>query len=324
MNPTASTRDGARPFAIVTGASSGIGYELARCCAQDGYDLLVVADEPQIEEKARALRDCGTAVQALQADLSTIEGIDQLVAAAGGRPVDALLANAGRGLGKGFLDQDFDAARHVLDTNITGTIALVQRIGRGMRERGKGRILITGSIAGYMPGSYQAVYNGTKAFLDSFSYALREELRDSGITVTCLMPGATDTEFFARADLLDTEVGTGKKGDATEVARQGYEAMCEGKPGVVTGMRNKLEVAMTRVIPDTRLARMHAKQTAPGTAQNHRENGSGKMVAGAVGGLALLTVAALLVRHARGGGWIGHALRPASATVARRLRRLAG
>ena len=121
------------------------------------------------------------------------------------------MANAGHGLGKGFLDQDFEEARHVIDTNITGTVYLIQRIGRDMRARGQGRILITGSIAGFMPGSFQAVYNGTKAFIDSFSFALRNELKDSGVTVTCLMPGATETEFFERADMLDTKVGQAKR-----------------------------------------------------------------------------------------------------------------
>jgi short chain dehydrogenase len=106
------------------------------------------------------------------------------------------LANAGRGLGKGFLDQDFADILRVLDTNITGTLYLIQTIGRKMRDRGAGRILITGSIAGFIPGAYQAVYNASKAFLDSFSFALRAELKERGVTVTCLMPGATETEFF--------------------------------------------------------------------------------------------------------------------------------
>jgi short-subunit dehydrogenase len=276
-----------RPFAVVTGASSGIGYELARCCAERGYDLLIAADEAQIEDKAQQLRAHGTEVRAVQADLATVEGVEKLVAAAGGRAVDALLANAGHGLGKAFLDQDFEAARHVLDTNVTGTLLLLQRVGRQMRERRSGRILITGSIAGYMPGSYQAVYNGSKAFLDSFAYALREELKDSGVSVTCLMPGVTDTKFFERADLLDTKVGTQKKDDPALVARQGFEAMLAGKPGVVTGLKNKLQVAAATVTPGTALARQHAKQAAPGTAQAHPAN-KAKAVAGAVGGLALL------------------------------------
>ncbi|MBV8574950.1 MAG: SDR family NAD(P)-dependent oxidoreductase, partial [Acetobacteraceae bacterium] len=185
-----------RPLAIVTGASTGIGYELAKCCAQNGFDLLVAADEPAIQEAAQAFGQLGAAVEAVQADLATIEGVDKLYAAANGRRVEALLANAGRGLGKGFLDQDFKDIRDVIDTNVTGTVYLIHKIGRDMRARGQGRILITGSIAGSLPGAYQAIYNATKSFLDSFSFAIRHELKDSGVTVTCLMPGATETEFF--------------------------------------------------------------------------------------------------------------------------------
>jgi short-subunit dehydrogenase len=299
MNTQISANAGSRPLAVVTGASTGIGLELARCCAENGHDLLTVADEPRIEEAARQLRSHGVEVQALQADLATLEGVERLVAAVGGRPVDALLANAGRGLGKGFLDQDFDEARRVLDTNITGTIALLHRLGREMRARGRGRILITGSIAGFMPGSFQAVYNGTKAFLDSFAYALREELKDSGVTVTCLMPGPTDTEFFERADLLDTKIGTGMKDDPAKVARLGFEAMMAGEAGVVTGARGKAEVAMSHFLPQTMLAHKHAKQTAPGTAQ---ARGTGRMVAGAIGGLALLTAGAWMLSGTRAGG----------------------
>ena len=136
-----------------------------------------------------------------------LDSVDRLYAAIKGRPVEALLANAGHGLGHGFLDQNFDEVRHIIDTNITGTLYLIQRVGRDMRARDRGRILITGSVAGFMPGSFQAVYSGTKAFINSFSFALRNELQDTGVTVTCLMPGATETEFFARADMLDTKVG---------------------------------------------------------------------------------------------------------------------
>ncbi len=210
-----------RPLAVVTGASAGIGFELAKCCARNGFDLLVAADEATIHTAATEFRELGAAVDAVEADLSTIEGVDQLYAALRGRPVDALLANAGRGLGKGFLDQHFDQVRKVVDTNITGTIYLLQKVGRDMRTRGRGRILITGSIAGFIPGTYQAVYNGTKAFLDSFAFALRHEVKDAGITVTCLMPGATETDFFERADMLDTKVGSAKKDDPAMVAEPG-------------------------------------------------------------------------------------------------------
>jgi short-subunit dehydrogenase len=257
----------ARPLAIVTGASTGIGYELAKCCAEHGFDLLVAADEPAIHEAAQEFRALGVAVEAVEADLATLEGVDKLYGAAGGRRVDALLANAGRGLGKGFLDQDFDEVRHVVDTNITGTIYLIQRVGQDMRAQGRGRILITGSIAGFIPGTYQAVYNGTKAFLDSFSFALRAEMKDTGVTVTCLMPGATETDFFERADMLDTKVGQQKKDDPADVARTGFDAMMNGEGDVVAGWKNKLQSAIASVTPSGVLAEQHRKMAEPGSGK---------------------------------------------------------
>jgi short-subunit dehydrogenase len=254
-------------LAVVTGASTGIGYELAKCCAQDGYDLLIAADEDKVMQAADNLRAFGTNVTGINVDLATRAGVDKLVEALQGRPVDALLANAGRGLGRGFLDQDFDEARRVVDTNITGTIYLIHRVGRQMREAGRGRILITGSIAGFMPGTYQAVYNGTKAFLDSFSFAIRHELRDTGVSVTCLMPGATETDFFERADMLDTKVGTDKKDDPAMVARQGFDAMMKGQGDVVTGWMNKLQSAIALLTPSDMLAEQHRKMAEPGTAR---------------------------------------------------------
>jgi short-subunit dehydrogenase len=256
-----------RKFAIVTGASTGIGLELAKCCAQDGFDLLIAADEPEIEQSAALLRGNGAQVDAVQADLATLEGVDKLYAAAKGRPVDALLANAGHGLGHAFLDQEFSRARHVIDTNITGTVYLIHKVGNDMRRRNAGRILVTGSIAGFIPGSFQAVYNGSKAFLNSFSFALREELRDTKVTITCLMPGATETEFFERADMMDTAVGVAKKDDAADVARAGFDAMMKGEGDVVTGLRNKVQSSVANVLPAGMLARQHRKQAEPGTAK---------------------------------------------------------
>jgi short-subunit dehydrogenase len=253
-------------FAIVTGASSGIGYELADICARDGFDLLVAADTTDIHAAAESFRAHGVAVEALFADLSTVAGVDRLYAEARGRRVDALLANAGHGLGGAFLDQDFAAVRHVIDTNTTGTVYLIQLVGRDMRARGAGRILITGSIAGFMPGAFQAVYNGTKAFVDSFSFALRNELKDTGVTVTCLMPGATETDFFARADMLDTKVGQSDKDDPADVARVGYEAMMRGDGDIVSGWKNKLFSALANVTPAAVLAEQHRKMAEPGSA----------------------------------------------------------
>lgn len=256
-----------RPFAIVTGASTGIGLELARRCAKEGYDLLIAADEPAIEQAATSLRGSGAEVEAVQADLATTEGVDRLYAAVRGRAVDALLANAGRGLGHAFFDQEFAKVRRVIDTNITGTVYLIHKIGNDMRRRNAGRILITGSIAGFMPGSFQAVYNGTKAFLNSFSFALREELKDTDVTVTCLMPGATETEFFRRAEMMDTKIGTEEKDDAAEVANNGFDAMIKGKGDVVSGLRNKVQSAVANVTPAGVLAGQHRKKAEPGTAK---------------------------------------------------------
>jgi uncharacterized protein len=267
MNARATQGDGGGRLAVVTGASSGIGRELARCCAQGGYDLVIAADQDEIMDAKRDLESLGVTVDAVEADLATQQGVDHLYDAIRGRRVDALLANAGHGLGHAFLDQDFDEARHVIDTNITGTAYLVHRVGRDMRAQGGGRILFTGSIAGFLPGSFQAVYNGTKAFVDSFAAALRNELKDTGVTVTCLMPGATDTEFFARADMLDTKVAAGKKDDPAEVARAGYQAMQNGEADVVTGLGNKMQLAASHVMSSDMLAEQHRKQAEPGSAR---------------------------------------------------------
>ena len=255
-----------RPLAVVTGASSGIGLELARECAKNGFDLVIAADRP-LGAASADLRALGATVDAIEADLATPEGIEKVCATLQGRPVAALLANAGHGLGKGFLDQSFNDITHVIDTNVTGTLALIHRVGKDMRARNSGRILITGSIAGFMPGAFQAVYNGTKAFIDSFSWALRNELEETGVTVTCLMPGVTDTDFFERADMMDTKVGAGKKMDAGEVARIGFKAMMDGDGDVVAGMKNKLQSAIATVTPSGVLAEQHRKMAEPGSAK---------------------------------------------------------
>ena len=257
-----------RPLAIVTGASSGIGLELAKLVAKDGYDLLIAADDPQLETAAEVLQGLnGATVETVTADLATTAGVDALIAKAEGRVVEVLCANAGHGLGHAFLDQDFDHARHVVDTNVTGTIYLIHQIGRRMRERGNGKILITGSIAGFTPGTYQAVYNGTKAFINSFGWALRTELKDTGVTVTVLMPGATETDFFDRAEMRDTAVGAAPKDDPAKVAADGWEALKRGDGDIVSGLHNKAQTAMASVTPSAVLAEQHGKMAAPGSAK---------------------------------------------------------
>ncbi|WP_076070336.1 SDR family NAD(P)-dependent oxidoreductase [Sphingomonas montana] len=258
-----------RKYAVITGASTGIGFELASLAAENGYDILVVADEALIDAAAADFRTHGGAVESLQADLSTIEGVDALIAATNGRTIDLLCANAGRGLGKGFLDQDVADWRRVVDTNITGTLYLLQTVLRDMVARDAGKVLVTGSIAGFIPGSFQAVYNGTKAFVDSFTDAIRDELKEAkGVTITTLMPGPVETEFFDRADMMDTSVGVSEsKSEAGDVARDGWDAVMAGKASVVSGWKNKVQVAMAHVTPAPILAHMHRNMAEPGSAE---------------------------------------------------------
>ncbi len=250
-----------RHLAVVTGASTGIGLELARLAAQDGHDLVVAADEAAIHDVA-ALGDGD--IRTIEADLATARGVARLWEAIGDRPVDYMMANAGRGLGGAFLDQDWDRIEEIVHLNVTGTTAVVQRAARAMARQGTGRILITGSLAGNLPGSYQAVYNATKAYLDTLSWGIRNELKDSGVTVTCLLPGPMDTEFFRRADMEDTPVGQSEsKENPSRVARRGYEAMMAGQSGISGSFMTRMQNALSGIVPDSVLARMHRGMAEP-------------------------------------------------------------
>ena len=252
-------------FAIVTGASAGIGLELAKLALKDGYDVLVAADTPF--DAAAGLEGMGGSVDTLEVDLSSIEGVDRLLDATGGRIVDLLCANAGHGLGHAFLDQNLADWRHVVDTNVTGTLYLLQKVLKPMVARNAGKVLVTGSIAGFIPGSFQAVYNGSKAFVDSFTDALRNEIKDAdGVTLTTLMPGPVDTEFFERADMEDTSVGaSGSKSDPADVAKDGWDAVMGGKASIVSGWKNKLQAAAAHITPASVLAEQHRKMAEPGS-----------------------------------------------------------
>ena len=256
---------GGQPLAIVTGASSGIGYNLARLAALNGFDLVVAADEGRVREAARDFTRLGANVRAVEADLSTEKGVDTLYDAVKQleRPVEALFANAGRTLGEAFIDQDWREAKGVISTNVTGTAYLLHKFGRDMRERGRGRILITGSVEGYIPGTDQAIYNATKAFLNSFAIALRHELAGTGVTVTCLLPGATDTEIFARGRVKDTALGQGPKSDALAVANTGFNALMRGEESAVHGLSNKIITAASGLIPPGIAARLHGLAAKP-------------------------------------------------------------
>jgi short-subunit dehydrogenase len=258
----------AHQFAVVTGASSGIGLELAKQFATHGYDLLVVAEDTGIEGAAASLRSLGARVDAVQADLATHEGVHALVERieAAGRPVDAVAINAGVGVGGPFIETDLDAELNLINLNIVSTVHLAKHVLKKMAARGEGRVLFTSSIAAEMPGPFEAVYAASKAFVQSFSEALRNELKDTNVSVTALQPGPTETNFFHRAEMDDTRVGAGKKDDAAEVARQGFEAMLAGKDHVVAGsIKNKLQSTMAQITPEPALAEMHRHLSEPGS-----------------------------------------------------------
>lgn len=252
-------------FAIITGASTGIGRELAKLAAAEGYDLLLAADTPFHDRPGRASGN----IETLEIDLSSPKGVDRLLEAAHGRTVDLLCANAGHGLGHAFLDQAPAQWRHVIDTNIVGTLYLLQKVLKQMALRDEGKVLVTGSVAGFMPGSFQAVYNGSKAFIDSFIDAVRNELKEKrGVTITTLMPGATETEFFHRAQMDDTRIGQQQKDDPADVAKTGWDAVMSGKADVVHGLKNKLQAAASHVLPEAVTAQMHRGMAEPGSAKD--------------------------------------------------------
>ncbi|MBY0135853.1 SDR family NAD(P)-dependent oxidoreductase [Paracoccus yeei] len=246
-------------LALVTGASTGIGLELARIARADGHQTIVVADEPAIHQTAAELD-----AEAVEADLATPDGVAAVLAHLGEREVDLLMLNAGTGLGHAFLDQDPQRIDHVVMTNVLGVLRLAHPLGRRMQARGQGRILITGSIAGFMPGTFQAIYNASKAFLNNFALGWNEELKDTGVTVTCLMPGPTDTAFFERAGLLDTPIGQMKnKDDPAMVARAGNDAMMAGQAQMTPGLKNKMQATLAEVLPAGLVAKAHRRMAKP-------------------------------------------------------------
>src|SRR3954452_18184954 len=259
-----------RPLALVTGASTGIGLELAKQFAANGFDLVVTAENAALEEAVRELEQLGGSVESVRADLATPAGVDEVWSRvqATGRPLAAAALNAGRGAGGAFLDIDLEDDLEIVDLNVRSTVHLAKYVVRDMVARDEGRILFTSSIASTMPGSFQAVYNASKSFVQSFALALRNELKDTEVTITSLMPGPTDTEFFERADMLDTKVGTSDKDDPADVARDGYEALMNGDERVVSAsLGTKLQGRGSRFLPDSAKAEMHRKMAEPGTAK---------------------------------------------------------
>jgi short-subunit dehydrogenase len=241
-------------LALVTGASSGIGFELARLFAENGYDLVVAADSDAINDVPQRLSDTGAAVQAVQVDLRRPEGVEHLYQSTieGGRALTAAALNAGIGRGGIFLETELEDDLSVIDLNVRSTVHLAKLVLRDMANRESGKVLFTSSVAAMMPGSYQNVYNASKSFVQSFTEALQDELRDSGITITALMPGPVDTNFFHRANMDNTPVGKMSKDDPAAVARQGFDALMRGDKKVVAASPlSKIMGTVNRVLPDS-------------------------------------------------------------------------
>src|SRR3954451_23256086 len=260
------TTSQARPLALVTGASSGIGLELAKQFAENGFDLLINAEDDRLDGAATALPATGADVHTVRADLRTPDGVEQVHSAvtATGRPLAAAALNAGVGRGGAFLDIDIDDEVEIIDLNVTSTVRLAKLVLRDMAARDEGRVLITSSIASTMPGSFQPIYNASKSFLQSFAEAVAEELKDTGVTITSLMPGPTDTNFFNRAEMDDTPVGEGKKDDPAQVAAQGFAALMDGKNKIVAGsLKTKAQGALNDVLPDKVKAMAHRQMAEP-------------------------------------------------------------
>jgi short-subunit dehydrogenase len=259
-----------KPLAVVTGASSGIGLELAKQFAEHGHDLVIVAEDDELDAAASSLRDLGAQVDSVHTDLARPEGVEELVERVAGtaRPVAAIAINAGVGINGAFVGETkLEDHLRVVDLNIRSAVHLAYRVLPRMVEERDGRVLFTSSIAATAPGPFMSVYNASKAFVKSFAEALREEMRDTGVTITTLMPGPTDTEFFDRAEMQDTKLGESKKDSPAEVARQGYEALMAGKDHIVAGsFKNKAQAVAGNVLPDSAMAAQHRKMSEPGTA----------------------------------------------------------
>ena len=261
-----------RPLAVVTGASSGIGLELAKVLAADGYDLIVAAEDTDIQTAAQGIRDAGNGAEAVQVDLATEAGVNELYTRirVGARPVEVAVLNAGIGRGGPFVENPLEDELKVIDLNVRGTTHLAKLVLRDMVSRDSGRVLITSSIGAEIPGAFNAVYNATKSYVQSLGLALREELKDSEVSVTLLMPGPTETEFFERAEMTDTDTGgdPSKQDDPADVARQGYEALMNGDEQVIAGsLSTRLQGHLGKVAPDRVKAKMHRGMAEPGSGE---------------------------------------------------------
>ena len=255
-----------RPIAVVTGASSGIGYELAKVFAKNNFDLLVIAEDAGIAEAGNTFRQMGREVTTLQAALTTFEGVEKAYQGikALGRPIDSIAINAGVGVGGKFTESNLEDELNLISLNIISVVHLAKRVLMDMENVGHGRVLFTSSFAAEMPGPYYAVHAASKSFVQSFAEAVRNELQDSGITITALQPGATATHFFHGAHMEDTKAGVAKKDDPAMVAEDGFRALMAGSDHVIAGsFKNKVQATVAKFLSEKQASNLHGKQTTP-------------------------------------------------------------
>jgi uncharacterized protein len=256
-----------RTYTLITGGTKGIGYELAKIFAYNGHNLILVArDENNLNQTARELKALGVEVITISKDLfikeSPFELYDDIKER--GLLVDILVNDAGQGQYGEFAETDIYRELDIIQLNISSLVVLTKLFLQEMLQRGTGRILNLSSIASKAPGPWQSVYHGTKAFVQSFTEAVRNEVKDSGVTLTALLPGATDTEFFKTAEMEDSKVvQDGKLDDPVKVAKDGYDALMRGDDMVISGFMNKVNVAMSNMMPDSAAAASMNKKQAP-------------------------------------------------------------
>jgi short-subunit dehydrogenase len=252
--------------ALITGGTSGIGKELAKLFAQDQYNLIIVArDQGELDSAATELGSNGIKVETISKDLSNMDEAFALCREIGNRPIDVLVNDAGQGLYGLFKDNDIERELDIIHLNICATVIITKHFVQQMVARGEGKILNLGSVAGKLPGPWQAVYHATKAFVLSFTTAIREELKDSDVTLTALMPGVTDTDFFNKAGMNDSKAVQDKEAmaDPADVAKAGYEALMAGEDRVIAGFKNKVQVNAANLMPDSTVAHTLYEQQKP-------------------------------------------------------------
>ncbi|KQR71180.1 SDR family oxidoreductase [Pedobacter sp. Leaf176] len=254
-------------FALITGATSGIGLELAKLFAKDKFNLVIVArNEADLERTASMLKMEGIEVITFSKDLFLPDAASELYEDLKSQniQIDVLVNDAGQGVYGKFIETELNRELDIIQLNIASLVTLTKLYVKEMVARNSGKILNVASIAGKAPGPYQAVYHGTKAFVHSFSESVRNEVKDSAVTITSLLPGPTDTDFFNKADMQDSKiVQEGQLADPAGVAKDGYEAMMAGDDMVVSGMKNKIMVTLGNITPDSMQAEQMAKMQEP-------------------------------------------------------------